>query len=211
MKNTIIFFMLIFMVSCSKPLEFSRPVKEYRYYIARAYATIQNAVGFRSTFPVKALKGNGMRAVWNAGTFLLADGRTAWVQGGYDDDGWIPYKTPDNIPYTAPYVAGVVINQPPSLNGLDSVTVTHYINAQGYPTVNINGIDLCYWPVQAVAVIDGDVAIESYPQYFANFPVITFNCFYIIYGIGSFPLGTDFFKNQSDSIGFITSTCNKLF
>lgn len=167
MKYTIL---LLILFGCSKPIDF-RPASTPVYEITRGYAK-DTAEGFRSTFPVVKLPGGSSKSVWNSATFLLADGRTGWVQAGNHENEPF-YQTPDFFPYTAPFVNGVVIGQMPPLS--KSLTITYYINAQGFPTVNMNGVDLCYWPIQAVAVIDGDVAVESYPSFASNFPTVTFD------------------------------------
>jgi hypothetical protein len=156
--------LILLLLGCSRPN--LTPV----YEITRGYATSQ-ALGFRSTFNVVKTPGGGTKSYWNSATFLLADGRTGWMQGGVHDNKPF-YQTPDAFPYSQPYTNGIVLNQMPQLSKV--LTVTYYINSEGYPTINMNGVDLCYWPIQAVAVIDGDVAVESYPAFSGNFPTVTF-------------------------------------
>jgi hypothetical protein len=159
-----ILLILLFM-GCTKPGV--TPV----YEITRGYATA-HAQGFRSTFSVVKTPGGGTKSYWNSATFLLADGRQGWVQGGVHDNKLF-YQTPDFFPYTAPFTNGVVVNQMPPMG--KTLTVSYYINSAGYPTINMNGVDLCYWPLPAVAVIDGDVAVESYPAFSGNFPTVVFD------------------------------------
>ena len=171
----ILILLLFALFSCTQePLldEEARPSRTApRYFITRGYAS-DYAMGFRSSFTVvKTSAGNGTNSYWVSSTFLLADGRQGWVQAGVHDNKPF-YQTPDAFPYTQPFVNGVVINQMPALGS--NMTVTFYINPQGYPTLNMDGVDVCYWPIQAVAVIDGDVAVESYPKFYGNFPTVTF-------------------------------------
>jgi hypothetical protein len=175
MKKFLILLLLALFSCIQEPIleEEARPSRTSpRYFISRGYAT-DYAMGFRSSFAVvKTSSGNGTNSYWASGTFLLADGRKGWIQAGVHDNKPF-YQTPDAFPYTQPFVNGVVINQMPTLGS--NMTVTFYINSQGYPTLNMDGVDVCYWPVQAVAVIDGDVAVESYPKFYGNFPTVIFN------------------------------------
>jgi hypothetical protein len=177
MKAITLFILISILVGCSKDhdiiLESQRPSTTPYYCIARGYAP-GSGMGFRSTFAVNKLTGAGSRSAWVSATIELIDGRKGWIQGGIStQESGLFYQTPDGFPYGFPQTNWVVMNPKPPLG--KTVTMTIYINGYGYPVINLNGVDLAYCPLQAVAIVDGDVAVESYPAYYGNFPTFSFS------------------------------------
>jgi hypothetical protein len=169
--------MFLILIGCSKEpitdVVSERPPSAPYSCIARAYAP-GSGNGFRSTFVVQKLTGAGSRSAWASATIKLMNGREGWIQAGIStQESGLFYQTPDGFPYGFPQTNWVVMNPKPPLG--KTVTMTIYINGYGYPVINLNGVDLAYCPLQAVAIVDGDVAVESYPAYYGNFPTFSFS------------------------------------
>jgi hypothetical protein len=196
MKNLLVVLLVVTLFSCKKEQvvnsEVNRPIKvtSEAHYITRGH-TIDTVAAFRATFKIERISGGGMKAYWVSGNYLLLDGRVGWIQVGRintSTTGWFT-MTPDGFPYSAPSVPWerVAGNDYPNAAIGSTATIILYINVNGNPTISVNDIDVFYCPVQAIAIFDCDVAVESHPSYYSNFPTINFYIDHLKGGIWSVP------------------------